>query len=66
MTSGAEIGQFKPRKEALDAHSATLMLPLDRIGHNDDSHPVISRDQCETIRFALSRVELQIGRVILL
>ena len=57
MTSGAEIGQFQPRKEALDAQSATLMLPRDRIGPNDDRHPVISRDQCETIRFALCIVQ---------
>ena len=57
MTSGAEVGQFKPRKESLDAQGATLMLPRDRIGHNDDSHPVISRDQSETMRFTLCIVQ---------
>jgi hypothetical protein len=28
MTSGAEMGQFKPRKDALDAQSATLCFPV--------------------------------------
>ena len=58
--------QFKMRKQTLHAQRAVFVARQDRIGYNDDRCPVLSRYQCEAIRFTFGRVKSEINRVILL
>ncbi len=56
-----KVCQFEMWKQTFDTRSATFALRKDGVGHDNDSHPVVPRDQCQGVQLTFRWIEGEIN-----